>query len=188
MKYDQKTVKALAKNYKAEEADIRKREPAYGTVGVYKPIVNILINSVKELNLNKQDIYNAVNRGPNAVRTYINNHKDYIKNTIINQVRVLGNQMYGKFDKLLKLIEKYEKLTDKQEKTIDRQDKTIDKQDKKIDNLEAKIEKDAPLLKKARVYKAKADTLDACAQTAKGYHIPTTPKLSGHTMKYLRGK
>ncbi len=175
-------IKAYTKDLRVEERALRQRDPeAYGRIGMYKPIVNILINSVNELNLSKQELYTAMRKGPRGIQSYIGDHKEYIRDQVIRNVKKLSGQMYRRFDKLLKLINKYEK-------TIEKQDKKIDKQEKKIGGLEKKIKKDAKKLKQADKWQHKADTLDARIKVAKDYRMSANPPLDRDVMKYLRGR
>lgn len=167
--YDQR-IRALARDYRAEERALA-RNPAYGRIGIYKPIVNILIQSVGELNLNKQTIERAVQR--DKVGEYLSSHKEYIKDQVIKNVRALGDKTYERFERLLKLIAKYEK-------TIEKQDKKIDKQGKKIGGLEATVKK----LQKNSGQRI----LDERKQVARDYTMSTGPIPDRATMRFLRGR
>ncbi len=165
--YDQR-IRALARGYRSEERALA-RDPAYGRIGIYKPIVNILIKSVNELNLNKQTIERAVQRG--TVGQYISDHKEYIKDQVIKNVRALGDKTYDRFERLLKLIAKYEK-------TVEKQDKKIEKQEKKIGGLEARLKK---IDKTAKIN-------DERKEVARDYAMSTGPMPNRATMRFLRGR
>ena len=177
--YGQKVIK-YAKDLRADERALKGIEPeAYGRIGMYKPIFNILINSAGELNLSPQTIVNAVNRGPRAVGKYISEHKEYIREQVAT-VKNLKGQMDRRFYRLLTLIDKYEGK-------IEKQGKKIEKQDKKIDGLEAKLKKDAKKVQKARSLISKNKRLDGFVKAIRDYDTSgSEPMPNKRDLDYLR--
>lgn len=177
-KYEQNITK-YARGLGAEERELKARNPkAYGQIGVLRPIYNILINSVNELNINKNELVTAVNQG--EASDYIREHKEYIRNQVIRNTKKLSGQMYRKFDKLLKLIDKYEK-------TIEQQEKKLNEQKKQIGGLEKRIQKDAEVIKKAKSLIRKTDRLEAFVKAIREYDTPCNELMpSNKDMRYLR--
>src|SRR5574341_2151301 len=150
------------------QREITKLGKEYETPQLSRAVNYLIGDSNIARKVDNKEFDTAMRKGPKGLKAYLRENQTFFKD-IISYGMKAGKLAYGEIEDL--------------NKQADKLNAKIGGLEKKVKKLDAKIKKDAPLLKKARAYKAKADVLDACAQAAKGYHIPTLPKLSGHAMK-----